>query len=173
MDPKVEYVPDETIDDVQDAELRGLLTTCFTKSADVVFKHRRYFVDPYPHRWVVRNDDGALVAHVGVHDKVGITRNATIPIAGVCEVCVHPDCRGRKYVKIMLRVIHDWLREHGYLFVVLFGEPAVYGSSGYALVSNIACGDDESGWKRSDGLVFALTDTPWPDSEVRIPGKKF
>ena len=50
MKPEIEYLSDERVDDALDLEIRGLLTTCFTKPQDVVFKDRRYFREPYPHR---------------------------------------------------------------------------------------------------------------------------
>ena len=42
----VEYLPDSSVDDALDEEIRGLLTTCFTKPKDVVFKEQRYFFEP-------------------------------------------------------------------------------------------------------------------------------
>jgi hypothetical protein len=69
MKPEIEYLSDNSVDDALDQEIRGLLTTCFTKPQDVVFKDRRYFREPYPHRWVIRNGQGVLVAHIGVHEK--------------------------------------------------------------------------------------------------------
>ena len=37
-DPEVDYMPDSAVDDAMDAELRKLLTTCFTKPQDTVIK---------------------------------------------------------------------------------------------------------------------------------------
>ena len=70
MKPEVVYLPDDSIDDAGDCELRELLSTCFTKPGDEVFKARRYWREPYRHRWVIRNEERALIAHVGVHQKI-------------------------------------------------------------------------------------------------------
>ena len=69
MSPDITYLSDDSIDAAGDAELRELLSTCFTKPGDEVFKTRRYWREPYKHRWVMRNEAGRLVAHVGIHEK--------------------------------------------------------------------------------------------------------
>lgn len=127
MSPDIAYLPDDSIDDAGDQELRDLLTTCFTKPQDFVFKTRRYFQEPYKHRWTIRDEHGVLIAHVGVHEKTIEADGQSYRIGGICEVCVHPNYRGRGYVKAMLECVHDWLTEHctrkevcGMLFVNLF-----------------------------------------------------
>ena len=137
MNPKIEYLPDDRITDSLDHELRGLLTTCFTKPQDVVFRDRRYFREPYPHRWVIRNENNAIVSHIGVHEKQVEAESRTFHIGGIAEVCVHPDYRGNGYVRMMLKCIHVWLFEHGFAFAVLFGHTLVYHSSGYVQVTNL------------------------------------
>jgi len=173
MDSNVQYLPDNSIDDALDAEIRGLLTTCFTKPEDSVFRTRRHFVEPYPHRWIIRDPQDRLVAHIGVHEKSAEVDGRKLRIGGIAEVCVHPDYRGRGYVKAMLACAHDWMRRNGFTFSVLYGDLNVYGSSGYVEVRNLAYSGDEQGWHPTSGMVLALTDEPWPTSQVRIPGKKF
>ncbi len=46
---------------------------CFTKPQDVVFKDRRYFCEPYPHRWVVRDAQDST-AGAG-WDSLGVLRH--------------------------------------------------------------------------------------------------
>ena len=70
MNPKIEYLPDDNVTDTLDHELRGLLTTCFTKPQDVVFRGRRYFREPYPHRGVIRDENYSIVAHIGIHETI-------------------------------------------------------------------------------------------------------
>ena len=176
-EPQVEYLPDSSVDASLDAELRALLTTCFTKPQDVVFKERRYFVEPYAHRWVIRDAKRSIIAHAGVHDKIVEADGQRFRTGGLAEVCVHPEYRGRGFVKAMLARIHDWLIERKFDFAVLFGEPYIYQSSGYAEVSNLF--HDEvtpSGEKcktQSPAMVRKLADTPWPATEVYLPGPKF
>lgn len=173
MKPKIEYVPDCGVDDAVDLDIRGLLTTCFTKTQDVVFKERRYFREPYPHRWGIFEGDGTWVAHIGVHEKQIQSEDETFSVGGICEVCVHPDYRGKGYVKMMLECVHGWLSEHGFAFAMLFGNPLVYSSSGYAHVENLFNGSEDKGWKPAAAMVYELSETPWPSGTVYMPGPKF
>ena len=109
--PSIDYLADASIDDALDKEIKALLTSCFKKAKDTVFYERRYFREPYHHRWVMRNDQGVLVAHIGVHDKQVESGGRTFRFGGICEVCVLPECRGRGYIRLMLESIHHWLKE--------------------------------------------------------------
>lgn len=173
MNPEIEYLPDECVNDVLDRELRKLLTTCFTKPHDAVFKERRYFREPYPYRWVIRNQQGAIVAHVGVHDKHIETANLTYRIGGIAEVCVHPDFRGHGYVRMTLGSVHEWLVKHGFDFAILFGDAQMYRSSGYLQVPNLFSGTEDKGWQQTDAMIRELSTTPWPSGEVHLPGPRF
>ncbi len=173
MKPDIEYLPDDSVDDAVDLEIRSLLTRCFTRPQDVVFKKRRFFREPYPHRWVVRDQYGALAAHIGVHEKQIQADSAIFCVGGICEVCVHPDYRGKGYVRMMLQHIHGWLSERGFVFAILFGKPLIYGSSGYVQVTNLFNGSGDKGWAPVAGMVCELSETPWPREKSRLPGPKF
>lgn len=177
MHPKIIYLPDSTVDADIDRQIRDLLTTCFIKAEDDVFHHRRYFKEPYPNRWIIRDDEMALVAHVGVHEKKIQAPGQTHRFGGIAEVCVHPDHRGQGYVKAMLAVIHPWLTERGFEFAVLFGDPEVYGSSGYTVVDNLIMDVDpkspDSPREPVTAMVRPLGKAAWPDGEVYLPGLHF
>ncbi len=172
-DNAVEYLPDSAVDEALDRELRELLTVCFTKPQDTVFKAQRYFRQPYRHRWVIRDEAGRLSAHAGVHEKRIEADGRHWPIGGVAEVCVRPDCRGRGYVKAMLACAHEWMTGNGATFSVLFGRPEVYASSGYASVDNLVHDADNGERQSVKALVKVLTDVPWPAGVVYLPGPKF
>jgi predicted N-acetyltransferase YhbS len=173
MDSKVEYIADENVDPGMDQELRNLLSTCFTKPKDYVFKTQRYFIEPYPNRWIVRGENGKVVAHIGVHEREIHAEGKVYRFGGIAEVCVHPDARGMGLVKKMLVVIHEWLSARNFAFSILMGDPRVYSSSGYVEVDNIVSGGGEAGWKPFEGMVKELSETPWPSGEVRLQGANF
>ena len=173
MNPKIEYLPDNSVTDSLDHELRGLLTTCFTKPQDVVFKDRRYFREPYPHRWVIRDESNTIIAQIGVHEKQVEAEDRTYCIGGIAEVCVHPIYRGKGYVRMMLKCIHAWLSKHGFAFAVLFGDTLVYRSSGYVQVTNLFLGGSQEGWKQINGMIRDLSGTPWPRGDVHLSGLEF
>jgi len=173
----IEYLADSSVNAALDAQIRQLLTTCFTKPEDVVFKDRRYFIEPYPHRWVIRDTQASLVAHIGVHEKTVEADARHFRIGGIAEVCVHPDYRRRGFVKKMLACVHDWLVRNEFDFAVLFGDPRIYNSSGYVQVNNLIHDDvtatGESCTSQSPVMVRPLTETPWPGGQVYLPGPKF
>ena len=75
----------------------------------------------------------------------------------------------------MLAVIHPWLAKRGFAYSILFGNPAVYKSSGYRVVGNILMDDDpldpDGVRHRAKGaMVHPLGPEPWPDEEVYLPG---
>ncbi len=174
----VEYLSDSSVNELLDQELRNLFSLCFTKPEDMVFKERRYFREPYPNRWVIRDDRKAIIAHVGVHEKQILADNQTYRIGGIAEVCVHPDFRGRKFVKAMLVRAHEWLIQNGFVFAVLFGRPEIYSSSGYTQVNNLYHdsynADNNTPYrKQATVMIKELSDKPWPRSDVYLPGPTF
>jgi predicted N-acetyltransferase YhbS len=177
MHPEITYLPDSTIDADIDRQIRALLTTCFTKAEDDIFHHRRFFKEPYPNRWVIHDDRPALVAHIGVHEKEIQTSGKTHRFGGIAEVCVHPDYRGKGYVKAMLAIVHPWLAKRGFEFAVLFGDPDIYGSSGYTEVDNLTMDVDpelpDSPREPVTAMVLALGKAAWPEGEVYLPGPHF
>ena len=173
LQPPVEYLPDESVDPELDEQLRNLLTTSYPEPDNAPFFERRYFREPYRHRWVIRDPDGALVAHSGAHEKTVQAGGARYAIGGIAEVCVHPAYRGRGYVHLMLGDVHRWLAERGFCFAVLFGDPRIYSSSGYLRVTNLSCGADRQGAERADAMVRPLGDLAWPEGAVFLAGPTF
>lgn len=171
----VAYTLDADVDTQLDAELRALLSLCFTGPEDAVFRARRYFREPPKHRWLLRDETGALVAQVAVHEKTIDCAGWGMPIGGIADVCVHPDHRGRGHVRGMLAGIHAWLAERLVPFAVLFGDPAVYASSGYVVVKNLRVRSAETGaWEPGGGaMVHELGAHRWPDGPVDLIGPRF
>lgn len=169
------YLPDSAVGSALDRELRALLTVCFTKPQDAVFRDRRYFREPPQHRWLARDDRGMLVAHAAVHDKAVSSAGITYRIGGVAEVCVHPDHRGRGHVRGLLADIHAWLAAQQVPFAVLFGNPRVYASSGYAVVGNLRVRSPETAtWEPAAGaMAHGLGALPWPACDVDLVGPRF
>lgn len=173
MKPEIEYLSDNSVTDREDSEIRGLLTTCFTKPQDVVFREQRFFREPYPNRWIIRNENCVLIAHIGVHEKQVAANDGTYRIGGIAEVCVHPDYRGRAYVKMMLRSVHAWLSDHGFTYALLFGSASVYASSGYKCIGNLVHGGEMEGWRTVGAMVKELAGKSWPEGTVKLPGPTF
>ena len=172
-----EYIADASVDADMDEKIRTLLTMCFTGPQDAVFKTRRYFNDPYPHRWIIRDGRGGLAAHVGVHERRVVAEGKPLRIIGIAEVCVRPDHRGRGHVRAILCEIHAWAARQGFEFSVLFGMPEVYRSSGYKCVENLFLDvrerDGRIAPKQTPAMVRELAQAPWPSAEVYLDGAIF
>lgn len=172
-DLTVVNLPDSEVDEALDAELRNLLSVCFVRTP--CFRERRYCHEVPLHRWMIRDTAEGLVAQVALHAKEVYHGREAIRCGGVAEVCVHPDYRGRGYVRKLLGEVHAWLRERGVPFAVLYGATDIYASSGYASVANLFRDiANEDGTVRRHAMdwamVAALGDRAWPDGEVFLPG---
>ncbi|MEX2445234.1 MAG: GNAT family N-acetyltransferase [Alkalispirochaeta sp.] len=193
---RIQQIADQDVSDSLDRELRSLLSTCFTRPQDDVFRDRRYWKEPPVHRWIMRDAGGDMIAHVAAHDKtfavfpgagdVSSEEHAfpeELRVAGIAEVCVHPAARGMGHVREILGVAHTVLGRMGFHFSALFGNPEVYRSSGYLLVDNLVrFHDDTEGIEqtmRFDGrqggafLRRSLSRSEWPQGVIDIRGPKF
>ena len=175
--PTVQYLSDSEVNEEQDQALRELLSLCFTKSRDTIFRHRRYHREIPPHRWVIFGQDGKLAAHLAMHEKYVMGDEKRIPVGGIGEVCVHPDFRGRSYVRHLLEEAHSWLRTHDFPFALLFGATEIYASSGYVSVENLSLdvkdGDEIHRRQATSALVAVLGPQPWPTVPMFLPGLTF
>lgn len=133
----LEHWVEPAISKEDDASLRGLLAVSFTKPGDEIFVSRRWAHDPPSDRWVLRTKDGLLGAHAAVRVRpVTFDESERASIGGVSEVCVHPALRRRGLVRILLEAVHAHLEELDVAWAVLFGDLAVYRSSGYVPATN-------------------------------------
>jgi ribosomal protein S18 acetylase RimI-like enzyme len=197
--PPITRLRDEEVSDSLDRELRNLLSICFTKPEDEVFRRRRYWKEPPTYRWIMRNAGGDLIAHAAAHDKLIRVRGSVpgagesepragetpteLRVAGMAEVAVHPAARGMGHVKELLGVAHPALERMGFDFALLFGRRAVYRSSGYRIADNpIHYYDDKAGeWKTErfnlpeEGCLMyrPLNRTDWPRGTVDVGGHRF
>src|SRR5438132_2951071 len=128
------YRPDADMTDVEDRQLRRLLFGCFPH--EPAFLARRFLKACPAHRWLAFDGAREMVAHAAVHEKNIGTGAGDLKIGGVAEVCVASKYRGKGLAKQLLDAIHGCLGERGFEFAMLFGQPRIYESSGYALIGN-------------------------------------
>lgn len=172
---QIEHFKDWEVEVGLDAQLRKLLSVCFTKPRDAIFQTQRFFVEPPPYRWIIRHDDSSLAAHAACHLKALKCGDAIFWCGAIAEVCVHPDFRGRGYVRALLADVHKWLKKSEIPFGVLFGNPLVYSSSGYRLVLNLWSDGGAPEHEPKDRTAFAMTKSltakPWPEEKVVLLGE--
>ena len=151
--PAIQFLEDAAVDAVLDRQLRELLSLCFTKPCE-------------------------LIAHIAVHDKQIGTAAGELRMAGIAEVCVHPQYRGRGLVRDLLATAHAWLAAQGIPVAMLFGDKKHYASSGYRNISNpIRHRNSETGvWitEPSDwAMVKPRGNLDWPAGVVDLRGPTF
>lgn len=169
------YRSDLELTSEEDRRLRTLLVSCF--SYNPIFWFRRYYLERPAHRWMARNAAHEIVGHVAVHDKVLGSSDGDIRIGGVAEVCVAPSHRGLGILKGMLRVVHEWMAERDYPFSMLYGQPRIYTSSGYATIENeVRASNSPLRWfvpRRGRPMVKALGALAWPKGRIDLRGPTF
>jgi predicted acetyltransferase len=174
----LEYIEDRNVGPELDAELRQLLSTCFTGGANEIFRHQRFFSEMPAHRWVARNDEGRLAAHLAVHDKIVGTSAGDLRVGGIAEVCVDPSHRGQGLVRQLLALSDDWMIKQGIPFGILLGKKEVYGSSGYRHADNpvrylVPSTGEWLEQSFSYFLIKSLGAIDWPTGGIDLRGPKF
>ena len=170
-------IADDEVDATLDRALRELLSACFTKPGDEIFRTRRYYAQPPSWRWSIRRED-RLIAHVAAHDlsiRAGIPpRLRTRRVLGIAEVCVEPASRGAGLVREMLEVAHTFGVERGFDFAMLFGRASIYGSSGYHATNGRVHVIDADGSQsvRRDALLRSLAQDV-PKGDLIVDGPAF
>ena len=170
-------VADALVDHALDAELRQLLSTCFTGPQDGVFRTQRFFRVPPLHRWL-RRDAAGITVHLAAHDLHATHAGGIIRFAGIAEVCVRPDCRGQGLVRAVLDEAHHELAAMGFTWTALFGKPEVYGSSGYRATGQPIRHVDggatvEKAFPSFQVRALGPAAGPWPDGVIDLRGPTF
>jgi predicted acetyltransferase len=171
----INYIQDSLVDERLDKKIIELLSVCFVK--EPLFQTQRFFKEKPQHRWYIE-DDRQLVAQLAVHEKTISTECGDYEIGGIAEVAVHPQNRGKGYVKQLLKEAHRWLQKNEFPFAMLFGETYLYSSSGYSLVANkIKFFDDKIGeWRvevNPHAMKKVLGKIAWPSGAISINGPTF
>ncbi len=130
----IEFYSESDITDIDNKRLMELLQLCFPMLE--CLKKSRFWLERSDFRWFIRNSD-KIIANAVVHDKIFLSDEKKISIAGVAEVCVHPNYRGKGLGRELLSEIHSWAKDRGYSFAFLFGKTEIYQSSGYIQCNNL------------------------------------
>jgi len=174
----IEYLKDSEVDAALDQELRTLLSSCFRGPHNARFEHQRFFDQMPQHRWLIRDADGHLIAHLAMHDKVLGSTAGDLRVAGVAEVCVAQTHRGQGLVRRMLVAAEIWASAQEMSFAVLFGNHKIYESSGYVPVTNSIrrFKPDTGVWTLEPMPSFQvkpLGKVTWPEGDIDLRGPIF
>jgi GNAT superfamily N-acetyltransferase len=172
---EIKYIADQDVDAEMDRKIRGLLISCFPDQP--VFTKQRFYHEMPAHRWYIMEND-RMIAHVALHEKYINVNEKMLKTGGIAEVAVHPDARGRGYVRLLLQKAHNWQKNNGYSFSMLFGDSRVYSSSGYVTIDNpfLYYKHDKKEWvteKIDCAMVACLENEKWPQGLVDLAGPMF
>ncbi|GMQ48183.1 GNAT family N-acetyltransferase [Vibrio sp. 10N] len=173
---KIHYIEDSAVTNELDQALITILSSCFTKPSDSRFKTQRFYNEMPQHRWYITGEhEHHIIAHLAVHEKTLSIGGESVPIAGVAEVCVHPDYRKRGLTKALLEEAHQWMQLQPFYYSVLFGRDEVYGSSGYTRITNLSLLPDEPLAQPTpvSVMIKELNQHRWPKQPVLLPGLTF
>ena len=172
---KLIHRPDVSLSKEEDQRLRRLLFGCFPH--EPTFLSRRFLRQCPAHRWLVLDPAGEIVAHLAVLEKWIGTERGDLKIGGVAEVCVATAYRRHRQAARLIRAAHDWMRGNGFEFAMLFGQPDIYQSSGYALIENEIAATNSLArhWNPFCGkpMIHRLSDKPWPEGRIDLRGPTF
>ncbi|HUS80263.1 MAG TPA: GNAT family N-acetyltransferase, partial [Armatimonadota bacterium] len=80
--------------------------------------------------------DGRLVSSVTCYLRPTYVAGRTIKAACIGSVCTHPDYRRRGLVRQVLDESAQWMVAEGFAWSFLYGLEAVYGGSGWRMLSS-------------------------------------
>jgi predicted acetyltransferase len=146
-----------------DRQMRELLTASFPKEAK--FKTQRFNNEMPTRRFLLLDADGAIAAHVAVHEKRLVRPNGDVEMyTGIAEVFTAERFRKRGLVKRLLAYVHTHYAAQGFQWSILMaGSSAYYVSSGYISVENVQAFDDDPHKQFHHPMVRSLLEpaTPW------------
>ena len=177
LEYNIKFMSDNQVSEELDKQLRDLLVLCFPQTSEI-FSKQRFYQEPPQYRWCLFDQDNLLIGHIALHIKKVKTEFASYDMGGIGEVCVHPNCRKQGIARMLIKQIHDYLRELGFAFSMLFGDTKIYSSSGYKVVHNEIRYFDlkTQEWKIGklpDTMYLELGPINWPDGIVDICGPTF
>lgn len=79
--------------------------------------------------------NGKLVSRIQICDRRMYFQGNTLRVGAIAGVCTDPAHRGKGYCKMLLDDCTNCMRENAFDISLLFGEPAIYGKSGWQTLS--------------------------------------
>ena len=174
----IERIPEARLGPGDEAEIAALIETCFTASD---FGGRSFYQNR-PHLRVVARNGARIVGHMGLFLRAVRLEDALVDVAGIGDVAVHPDARGRRLATAMLEAAVEEARAGPAAFLLLFGTRRLYAAAGFEKAPNrvtvtqmerVRTGPVET-WEAQALMVKPLRDVAWdPAAPVDLLGFPF
>ena len=99
--------------------------------------------------------DGRLAARIGIYDRRMFLNGKLLRVGAIGGVCTAPEFRGRGCARDLLEDCTNYMRAHDFDVSLLFGEPAIYGKSGWQTLSAFGM---STNFKLADAGSLAVRD---------------
>ena len=174
----IEIIPESEIDPTTDAAIRQGLCACFPPDV-AVFSKTRAWHGSAPVWSVVVRHEGCVAAHTGVVDRTVRVGDRQIRVAGIQNLFVLPEYRGRGLCDQVMEAAMSEASKRDYDIGLLFCVPElarVYERCGW---SNLGCRDviriDERGLDaalptKNITMFYPLATSEFPDGSVHLQG---
>ena len=130
---RARIVDENEVDDVLDAGIKSILINCFPHNKEKFSKARKWRGNVALYNAVIETD-GVVCGHIAVVDRTITVGGEPLRIAGVANVSVLPEYRGRGLSDGMLKAVMEEAGkrefEVGFLFTIE-GIKKVYGRNGW------------------------------------------
>jgi predicted GNAT family N-acyltransferase len=168
----------------EDREILELQHAAFVNTAE--FAHQRWWHTPAQDDdlWFgVRDGEGKLISSVRVVHRLARTADGERLLAGIGNVCSHPEARGTGAASMCMAAVSEYIADDGGAdFGLLFCGEALkdyYPRFGWRIIDNAISyisPDGERKVSRTAGKSYVmmragrLTDEQWPDGEIDLNG---
>ena len=126
-----EQIPEWSLGNADDLQIAGLLARSFPTD----FGGRSYFRIRQHLRFVQRHD-GEIIAHMALQMRAMRLGDALVTVAGLADVAVNQDHRGRGIATQMLQTVIAAAMASPADFLLLFGTAGLYHGAGCRTVHN-------------------------------------
>ncbi len=169
-------IDESEIDAATDAAIRAGLVACFPADAEV-FAQSREWHGSRPAFSAVEVSDGAVIAHAGVTDRTLTVGRESLRVAGIMNVFVLAEHRGRGLSDGLLNLAMAEAWRRGFDAGLLFCAPGlekVYARAGWRGIDAPVTRIDETGARvglPAGNIAMALDPRGiWPNGEIDLGG---
>lgn len=172
-----ERIPEMQLTAEDEAEIASLLPAAFEED----FGGKSHYLQR-PNLRIVHREEGRIVAHIAVFFRDVLLGGNRHPVAGLGDVAVHPDHRGRNHAATLIAAAIEDARASAARFFLLRGVRSLYSGLGFVAQPNPVTfsGLTDTGVgapvtePMADLMVLTLSQTPWdPQAPLDLLGPTF
>jgi len=174
---KTEIFRESEIDEKLDAAIKKTLVTCFPRDRQVYAKTRAWHGSTPAFTVIIRTEK-AVIAHLGVVDRTIKVKDQPLRVAGVQNVCVLPQYRGKQLSRLILTAAMSRAAKDRFDCGLLFTRQAikkVYARTGWqdlgdVTVVRIDTGRETTRRRNSITMFYPINRAQFPKGPIHLQG---